>query len=173
MTVCWFTKLNTIKLHPIQKFMMQSKRSNARDRYNKPDEHKQLEQKKCKKAFLIYFFYDTNGFPIVYDDYLITESRVYHVKSAERYDMLSIDNLSFYYKKDKCILKDVSVDIKPGINGFLGKNGVGKSTLIRILAKVQKSSSRISLNGLPISHSKHISIILRIFHSITFHFMKI
>ncbi len=70
--------------------------------------------------------------------------------------MLSIDNLSFYYKKDKCILKDVSVDIKPGINVLLGKNGVGKSTLIRILAKVQKSSSRISLNGLPISHSTYL-----------------
>ena len=70
--------------------------------------------------------------------------------------MLSIENLSFNYKKDKYILKDVNVNINPGINILLGKNGVGKSTFIKILAKVQKSSSKISLNGLPISHPSYL-----------------
>lgn len=48
-----------------------SQRLKARNRYNMADEDQDLEQKRYSKVFLIYYFYDTNGFPIVYDDYLI------------------------------------------------------------------------------------------------------
>lgn len=48
-------------------------------------------------------------------------------------DIIKIRNLSFCYK-DKIIYKDLNLNIKQGsIFAILGKNGVGKSTLINIL----------------------------------------
>ena len=35
-------------------------------------------------------------------------------------------------------LKDVSLDVPPGMFGLLGPNGAGKSTLMRILATLQE-----------------------------------
>lgn len=48
--------------------------------------------------------------------------------------MIEIDNLSFYYKKGRPIFDKVSFEMKSGIYGLLGENGVGKSTLLRIVA---------------------------------------
>ena len=45
-------------------------------------------------------------------------------------------------------LKDVSLDLEPGLFGLLGPNGAGKSTLMRTLATLQKpDSGTITLNG--------------------------
>lgn len=48
--------------------------------------------------------------------------------------MIKIDNLSFYYKKRKSVFENVSFDIKNGIYGLLGENGVGKTTLLHIIS---------------------------------------
>lgn len=48
--------------------------------------------------------------------------------------MISVKNLHFGYPK-KPVFKDLSLELKPGfIYGLLGKNGTGKSTLLRNIA---------------------------------------
>jgi ABC-2 type transport system ATP-binding protein len=51
---------------------------------------------------------------------------------------LSIRGLSKTYANGTQALKDVSLDIPPGMFGLLGRNGAGKSTLMRILATLQE-----------------------------------
>jgi ABC-2 type transport system ATP-binding protein len=51
---------------------------------------------------------------------------------------LSIRNLSKTYPNGTKALKDVSLEIPPGMFGLLGRNGAGKSTLMRILATLQE-----------------------------------
>jgi len=54
---------------------------------------------------------------------------------------LTIRNLSKTYSNGTRALKDVSLDIPPGMFGLLGRNGAGKSTLMRILATLQEPDS--------------------------------
>ncbi|MFT4070514.1 MAG: ABC transporter ATP-binding protein [Dysgonamonadaceae bacterium] len=48
--------------------------------------------------------------------------------------MIKIHDLSFSYKKGRPVFDHVSFEMKSGIYGLLGENGVGKSTLLRIIA---------------------------------------
>ena len=49
--------------------------------------------------------------------------------------ILSVENISFYYKKGDHIFKDVSFSLKKGdILSILGPNGTGKSTLLNCLS---------------------------------------
>jgi len=64
--------------------------------------------------------------------------------------MLSINNISKSFG-DVHALKNVSLDLKPGLFGLLGPNGAGKSTLMRTLATLQKpDSGGITLDGVDI-----------------------
>jgi ABC-2 type transport system ATP-binding protein len=51
---------------------------------------------------------------------------------------LSIRALSKTYPNGTRALKDISLDVPPGMFGLLGRNGAGKSTLMRILATLQE-----------------------------------
>lgn len=48
--------------------------------------------------------------------------------------MIKIDNLTFYYKERKPVFENVSFEMKNGIYGLLGENGVGKTTLLHIIS---------------------------------------
>lgn len=48
--------------------------------------------------------------------------------------MIKIDNLTFYYKQRNPVFANVSFEMKNGIYGLLGENGVGKTTLLHIIA---------------------------------------
>jgi ABC-2 type transport system ATP-binding protein len=50
---------------------------------------------------------------------------------------LTVQNLSKTYPNGVQALKDVSLEIPPGMFGLLGPNGAGKSTFMRILATLQ------------------------------------
>lgn len=64
--------------------------------------------------------------------------------------MLSIKNISKSFG-DVHALKNVSLDLQPGLFGLLGPNGAGKSTLMRTLATLQKpDSGTITLDGIDI-----------------------
>ena len=54
---------------------------------------------------------------------------------------LVIDGLSKTYPNGVEALREVSLNIKPGMFGLLGPNGAGKSTLMRILATLQDPDS--------------------------------
>ena len=49
--------------------------------------------------------------------------------------MIQIENLSFDYGKQKPIFQNLNLTLKEGnVYGLLGKNGAGKSSLLRIIA---------------------------------------
>src|SRR6476619_199752 len=60
---------------------------------------------------------------------------------------LRIDHLSKTYPNGTHALKDVSLDIPPGMFGLLGRNGAGKSTLMRILATLQEPDAGTATLG--------------------------
>lgn len=53
------------------------------------------------------------------------------------YNMIKIENLSFYYNKKRPIFNNVSFEMKEGIYGLLGENGVGKTSLLHIISGLQ------------------------------------
>lgn len=60
---------------------------------------------------------------------------------------LSVQNLSKTYPNGVQALKDVSLEIPPGMFGLLGPNGAGKSTLMRILATLQDADAGAATLG--------------------------
>jgi ABC-type multidrug transport system ATPase subunit len=63
--------------------------------------------------------------------------------------LLTIRDLSKTYPNGTQALKDVSLDVPPGMFGLLGRNGAGKSTLMRILATLQEPDSGSVTPGRP------------------------
>lgn len=73
--------------------------------------------------------------------------------------MLKIENLSKKFPgNDFYSLSDVSLEIEKGeIVGLIGKNGTGKSTLMKMMAKSQKpTSGKISYNGTDINSNDNV-----------------
>ena len=67
-----------------------------------------------------------------------------------------IRNLSKNYGK-KTALENVSVTIHSGMYGLLGRNGAGKTSLMKILATLSEASGgEISMNGIPIKETGKI-----------------
>lgn len=67
-----------------------------------------------------------------------------------------IKNLSQNYGR-KAALKNVSVTIHSGMYGLLGRNGAGKTSLMRILATLSvPSGGEVSMNGIPINETGKI-----------------
>ena len=65
--------------------------------------------------------------------------------------MITIQNISKSFG-DIHALKDVSLDLNPGLFGLLGPNGAGKSTLMRTMATLQTpDSGHIKLEGIDIA----------------------
>ncbi|MEN0065688.1 MAG: ATP-binding cassette domain-containing protein, partial [Myxococcota bacterium] len=54
---------------------------------------------------------------------------------------LSIRGLSKTYPNGVAALKDVTLQLEPGMFGLLGPNGAGKSTLMRTLATLQDADA--------------------------------
>jgi polar amino acid transport system ATP-binding protein len=65
--------------------------------------------------------------------------------------MLSLKNISKHFQ-NRLVVDDVSFDVQPGqVIVLLGKSGVGKSTILRILTGLESNESgSITLNELPI-----------------------
>lgn len=63
---------------------------------------------------------------------------------------LTIENLTKQYK-DKTAVKEVSLNITPGVYGLLGANGAGKTTLMRMIAGIMKpTEGRVLYDGIDI-----------------------
>ncbi|MCE7040951.1 ATP-binding cassette domain-containing protein [Dyadobacter sp. CY312] len=63
--------------------------------------------------------------------------------------MIRLDKVSFGYSKHKKLFEDLSIDLQPGhIYGLLGKNGAGKSSLLRNMAGLLfPLSGKVDVNG--------------------------
>lgn len=71
-----------------------------------------------------------------------------------------IKNLSKNYGR-KAALKNVSVTIHSGMYGLLGRNGAGKTSLMRILATLSvPSGGEVSMNGISIKETGKIREII-------------
>jgi ABC-2 type transport system ATP-binding protein len=66
---------------------------------------------------------------------------------------LLIENVSKRYRgSDFFALRDLSLDVGPGVLGLLGPNGAGKSTLMRIIATITKPThGTVRWNGVDIA----------------------
>ena len=61
---------------------------------------------------------------------------------------LVIEGVGKRYKGDFWGLRELSLDVQPGVLGLLGPNGAGKSTLMRILATITRATEgRATWNG--------------------------
>ncbi|HPC98223.1 MAG TPA: ABC transporter ATP-binding protein [Bacteroidales bacterium] len=58
---------------------------------------------------------------------------------------IEIRNLNKVYPNGNQALKNLNIDIEPGIFGLLGPNGAGKSSLMRILVTLMKPTSGVVL----------------------------
>jgi len=68
--------------------------------------------------------------------------------------LLSIRNLSMRYSASAWGLRDLNLDLGPGVLGLLGPNGAGKSTLMRIIATVTRpTAGSVAWNGVDIVRS--------------------
>lgn len=69
---------------------------------------------------------------------------------------ISISHLSKNYGK-KPALRDISLTISAGMFGLLGRNGAGKTSLMRILATLQtQTSGTVTMNGISLSETKKV-----------------
>jgi ABC-type multidrug transport system ATPase subunit len=67
---------------------------------------------------------------------------------------LSIESVGKQYRRDAWALRDLSLQLGPGVLGLLGPNGAGKSTLMRILATITRATTgRVTWNGTDIARS--------------------
>ena len=66
------------------------------------------------------------------------------------------ENVSFGYKKDKYILKNISFEVNPGENvALVGESGVGKTTLVDLIGRYYlPSKGKIFIDGLNIKKIK-------------------
>ena len=73
---------------------------------------------------------------------------------------IQIQGLSKFYGR-KQALCDISLDIKPGMFGLLGKNGAGKTTVMKTLATLlKKQEGNITVCGIPIEKAGKIREII-------------
>jgi len=69
--------------------------------------------------------------------------------------MIEIENLSFAYNKQETVIDNISLKVAKGsIYGFLGPNGSGKTTIIRLMLNLLKhNNGEITIDGQQIDHN--------------------
>lgn len=79
--------------------------------------------------------------------------------------MVTLENVSFWYQKKRPIFRDLSMQLNAGgIYGILGANGVGKTTLLHLIAGLNfPKQGQISVNNQP-AHSRAVNLLERIYY---------
>jgi ATP-binding cassette subfamily B protein len=91
-------------------------------------------------------------FQLLDTDVVIQSPAVPKVQSLQPKAQIVFDNVSFAYKDDDYVLRNVSFDVKPGERvGIVGATGAGKSTLISLLLRFYDvTAGRILIGGVDI-----------------------
>ena len=64
--------------------------------------------------------------------------------------MIQVKNLSYGYNKRRLVLEGINLTLPVGhIYGLLGKNGVGKSTLLKLMAGTLRGEGECTIDGTP------------------------
>lgn len=72
---------------------------------------------------------------------------------------LIVNGLSKSYK-DKVVVKEMSLSLKPGVYGLLGANGAGKTTLMRMLCGILKPDlGSVKFDGVDVSTEEYRDIL--------------
>lgn len=83
----------------------------------------------------------------------------------ENKNIVEISGLSFSYKNEKEIFNNISFSIPKGMSALIGENGLGKTTLCRILFGLEKiTSGKITVGCVEINKKnahKYISLVLQ------------
>src|ERR1035437_9809686 len=75
-------------------------------------------------------------------------SKVTEIKDMTQPSIISIENLSIAYDKDKLAVKDVTATIKKNaITAIMGPSGCGKTTLLRAMNRMHELYPNISTQG--------------------------
>ena len=66
--------------------------------------------------------------------------------------MLTIENLFFYYQKDKNVLKGIDLSMETGkVHGLVGLNGAGKTTLLNaVYGFIRPTAGKVTYNDRPL-----------------------
>ena len=83
--------------------------------------------------------------------------------NSNKHIILQTDKLSIGYrsrKKDAVVASDINISLRKGeLTGLVGANGIGKSTLLRTLTKVQPSlGGRIQIAGKALSEMNPVNL---------------
>ena len=72
---------------------------------------------------------------------------------ASEIKTIAFRDVAFSYNEERAILKDIDFEIdKPGVYGFVGKSGSGKSTIFSLLTRFYKQTAgSITINGTDIA----------------------
>lgn len=75
--------------------------------------------------------------------------RIYHEKRDSVYEAISGFFSKKKYYEELLVLNNISFEIKKGeMFGIIGRNGIGKTTLLRLIARIYKpNSGKITVNG--------------------------
>ncbi len=72
---------------------------------------------------------------------------------------LIIENLSKSYK-DKKVVENISISLKPGVYGLLGANGAGKTTLMRMLCGILKADTgSVTFDGISVASEEYRDVL--------------
>lgn len=79
----------------------------------------------------------------------LKESPIDTESLRERETAIDLENVGFEYDPDHKVLNDISLRItEPGLYCIVGPNGVGKSTLVKCMCKIQPATEgTITING--------------------------
>lgn len=100
-----------------------------------------------------------DGMNTVAQPRLVRDARGAEVLKADR-GAIEFDHIRFNYGKEKGVIEDLSLSVKPGEKiGLVGRSGAGKSTLVNLLLRFYDlEKGRITIDGQDISSVRQDSL---------------